>query len=82
METRHKKDLLRIIISAVLLAAAVAIEKTSRLETWQMLLVYLVPYFIAGYDVLLEALESMTNNEASMDMLPEELLEELELESE
>lgn len=31
---------------------------------------------------LLEALESMTNNEASMDLLPEDLLEELELEVE
>ena len=49
----------RIPLSAVLLTGAVVVEKTAGLATWQLLLVYLVPYLIAGYDVLGEAVEGI-----------------------
>ena len=64
MEKEQKTDLVRIIISAVLLVAACVVEKTCSLQTWQLLLVYLVPYLVAGYDVLKEAGESLLKLEA------------------
>lgn len=36
---------------------AIVIEKNLNLEVWQLLLIYLVPYIIVGYNVLLEAME-------------------------
>ena len=54
-----KKKLLRIIITAILLVAAVVVEKTMGLEVWQLLLVYLVPFLLIGYDVIGEAVEGI-----------------------
>ena len=53
-----------IIISAVLLIIAVIIEKSFALPTWQLLLIYLVPYLIIGHDTLKEAAEGITHGEA------------------
>ena len=47
-----KKKLLRIILTAILLVGAVVVEKTMVLEVWQLLLVYLVPFLLIGYDVI------------------------------
>lgn len=58
-----KKKLIRIIITALLLIAAVAIEKTLGLEVWQLLLVYLVPFLIISYDVIGEAIEGIMEGE-------------------
>jgi Cd2+/Zn2+-exporting ATPase len=52
MEKEQKNILSRIIIAAVLLAVAVLVEKFTSLKTWQLLLIYLVPYFIVGWDTL------------------------------
>ena len=54
-----KGKLLLIVLTLVLLAAAVAVEKTCALATWQLLLVYLVPYLLIGHDTLLEAAEGI-----------------------
>ncbi len=43
---------------------AVIIEKTSSLSTWQLLLVYLVPYLLVGYGTLKEAAEGLLHGEA------------------
>ena len=51
-------------LSALLLAGAYAVERTCSLPTWQLLLVYLVPYLVAGADVLKEAGESLLKLEA------------------
>lgn len=59
----NKKKLLRIILAAVLLVAAVVVEKTMGLEVWQLLLVYLVPFLVAGYDVVGEAVEGIMKGE-------------------
>ena len=49
--------------SAVLLAVAVWVEHRWQLPTWQLLLVYLVPYIIIGYDTLREAAEGIAEGD-------------------
>ena len=58
-----KKKLLRIILTAVLLVAAVVVEKTMELEVWQLLIVYLVPFLLISYDVIGEAIEGIMEGE-------------------
>ncbi len=53
-----------IISSAVLLLAAVLIEHTFNLPTWQLLLIYLIPYLLIGYDTLKEAAEGLLHGDA------------------
>lgn len=53
-----------IIASAVLLGIAVLIEHQFSLTTWQLLLVYLVPYLLVGHDTLKEAAEGLMHGEA------------------
>ena len=48
-----------LVITALLLVAAVLIEKNCGLETWQLLLVYLVPYLLVGRETLGEAWEGI-----------------------
>ena len=48
-----------LVITALLLVAAVLIEKNCGLETWQLLLVYLVPYLLVGRETLSEAWEGI-----------------------
>ena len=62
-EESPRRQLAVIIISALLLAAAIIIEKTTHLPTWQLLLVYLVPYLVAGWDTLREAAEGIAHGE-------------------
>ena len=59
-----KQKLILIAVTAVLLAAAVLIEKKCNLATWQLLLVYLVPYLLIGFDTLKEAAEGISHGEA------------------
>ena len=59
-----KQKLVKIILAAVLLVVAVVIEKTTLLNTWQLLLLYLVPYLIVGYEVLAEAVEGILHGDA------------------
>ena len=63
MEKENKVKLVRIVLSAVLLAAAWALERCTALPMWQLLLVYMVPYLVAGYDVLLESGENIAHGE-------------------
>lgn len=58
----HNK-LFRIIVAAVLLVVAVLIVHNLELPVWQQLLIFLVPYLVAGYDVLGEALEGIMERE-------------------
>ena len=59
-----KEQLVKIITTVVLLIAAVLIEKHTALSTWQLLLVYLVPYLLIGWDTLKEAAEGLAHGEA------------------
>lgn len=63
MEKENKIRFARIILSAALLGAAVLVEKRMDLSVWLLLLVYLVPYLIAGYDTLLEAGEKIVKGD-------------------
>ena len=62
-ELSTKQRLCIIAITAVLLIGAVVIEKMLSLSTWQLLLVYLVPYLIIGWDTLKEAAEGLLDGE-------------------
>lgn len=55
MTKKQKKLLLRVIVSAALFPAALAAEKSGLFPPLVCLLFYLIPYFIAGYDVLLKS---------------------------
>ena len=59
-----KHQLLLIVVTAVLLVGAVFIEHNFNLPTWQLLLVYLVPYLLIGHDTLKEALEGVLGGDA------------------
>ena len=59
-----KKQLTLIGITVVLLIVAVLIEKNLGLTTWQLLLVYLVPYLLIGHETLHEAWEGITHGDA------------------
>ena len=48
----------------MLLIAAVIIEKNCQLATWQLLLVYLVPYLLVGHGTLREAAEGIAHGDA------------------
>ena len=61
MEKENKNKLIRIISASVLLAGSVLVERTMNLLIWQLLLVYLVPYLVAGYEVLTEAAEDIAH---------------------
>ncbi len=56
-EESPSKKIILILTAAVLLGIAVFIEKRFYLETWQLLLIYLIPYLLVGFDTLKEAAE-------------------------
>ncbi len=58
-EHNTREQLRLIIITAVLLVGAVIVEHALALPTWQLLLVYLIPYIIIGHDTLKEAAEGL-----------------------
>lgn len=62
--------LLLIASTVFLLIGAVIVEHNTSLATWQLLLVYLVPYLLIGHDTLGEALEGI----AKGDMFNEDFL--------
>ena len=60
----HEHQLPLIIATVVLLGVAIWVEHTFNLSTWQLLLVYLVPYLLIGHDTLKEAAEGLIHGEA------------------
>lgn len=50
--------------TAILLVAAVIIEHTWALPTWQLLLIYLIPYLLVGHETLKEAAEGIAHGDA------------------
>lgn len=55
MTRKQKRVLIRIITSAVLLAAVIVLDKTLEIEKYIVAAMYLVPYFVIGYDILKKA---------------------------
>ena len=60
----QKSQLLLIGLTVILLIGAVLIEKYFQLTTWQLLLIYLVPYLLIGHDTLKEAAEGIAHGDA------------------
>ncbi|MBQ3877432.1 MAG: cadmium-translocating P-type ATPase [Prevotella sp.] len=58
---RHQLQLIG--ATTVLLIGAVLVEKHCGLATWQLLLVYLVPYLLIGHETLHEAWEGITSGD-------------------
>ena len=58
-----KRQLALIIITGLLLVGAVLVEKYCQLPTWQLLLVYLVPYLLVGHETLGEAAEGIAHGD-------------------
>lgn len=54
---------LQIVLSALLLVGAVVVEKNCALSVWQLLLIYMVPYLLAGYATLKEAVEGIARGD-------------------
>lgn len=54
---------LQIVLSALLLVGAVVVEKNCALSVWQLLLIYMVPYLLAGYATLKEAAEGIAKGD-------------------
>lgn len=67
-EHQHDADLkgqvIKIVATVVLLAVAVFVEKKCNLTTWKLLLIYLIPYFLIGFETLKEAGEGILHGEA------------------
>lgn len=55
MNKKQKTMLYRIIIAAVLVAAVTVLEKILELNVWIAAVLYMVPYFVIGYDILKKA---------------------------
>ena len=63
-EMSPKQKGIQIGVAAVLLAAAIIVDKAvPGLAMWQRLLIYLVPYLAAGFDVLKESAEHISHGE-------------------
>ena len=58
-----KSKLFLIAVTIVLLIAAVFVEKNYNLATWQLLLVYLIPYLLIGHETLGEAVEGIVKGD-------------------
>ena len=61
MSKKQKKVLVRIIVALVLLAGVILLDKLALLPQWAMIVLYLVPYFVIGYDILWKALKGIKN---------------------
>lgn len=59
-----KQQIIKIAATVVLLVGAIIIERRCNLPTWQMLLIYLIPYLLIGFDTLKEAVEGLAHGEA------------------
>ena len=58
-----KERIIKIGVAAVLLVGAMIVEKFCHLAMWQLLLVYLVPYLVVGYETLKEAAEGIAEGD-------------------
>lgn len=63
MSKRQKIVLLRIILSSLFFAAAWSASELVKLSTWQQFAIFLAPYAIIGYDVLLRAVRNITHGQ-------------------
>lgn len=58
-----KERVVKILVATVLLVGAMIVEKFCHLTMWQLLLIYLVPYLVVGYETLKEAAEGIVEGD-------------------
>lgn len=63
MSKKQKKVLVRIFAALALLAGVILLDKLALLPLWAMIVLYLVPYFVIGYDILWKALKGIKNRQ-------------------
>lgn len=63
-ESELKEKIWLIAAASVLLVAAMIIERSFNLKTWHLLLIYLIPYLLVGFDTLKEAVEGVFEGDA------------------
>ncbi len=67
MTKKQKNMLTRILVTAVLYVAIVAADHMKMVpavfEGWKMLFLYLIPYFVIGWDILYKALRNIKNGQ-------------------
>ena len=67
MTKKQKNMLSRIMVSAVLYAALVAADHMKMIpavfEGWKLLFLYLIPYFVIGWDILYKAVRNIKNGQ-------------------
>lgn len=59
-----KRKVIRIVFAALLLMAACLIDMSTEWPVWARLCLYLLPYIVAGYDVVAEAAEGLMEGNA------------------
>ena len=63
MTKKQKKTLARIIIAFVLLIALKIVERFVKLPWFVMFVLYMIPYFVIGYDILKKAFKGIKNKQ-------------------
>ena len=63
MTKKQQKNLLRIIVAALLVAGLLVLFHLWEAPKWCEILLYLVPYFVVGYDVLRKSLKGIRNGQ-------------------
>lgn len=67
MTKKQKNMLTRILVTAVLYAALVAADHMKMIpavfEGWKLLFLYLIPYFVIGWDILYKAVRNIKNSQ-------------------
>ena len=67
MTKKQKNMLTRILVTAVLYAALVAADHMKMISAvftgWKMLFLYLIPYFVIGWDILYKAVRNIKNGQ-------------------
>ena len=61
MNRKQKKNLIRILITTVLIATFTIVSNIMEINKWAGLAVCIVPYIIIGYDILISAFHGITN---------------------
>lgn len=64
MSKKQKKVLVRIIAALMLLVGVILLDELASLPQWAMIVLYLVPFFLIGYDILWKALKGIKNRQA------------------
>ncbi len=63
MTKKQRKNLIRIIAAAVLVAGLLLLFHFTELPEWTEIVLYLIPYFAVGYDVLIKAAKGIRNRQ-------------------